>query len=87
MSRLAQAAETFVRRLTGMLRRNALRVISREPLEAERTRMRLRDLEGAIHEVILEPFVSAEAAFVTCGTRTAGAVRQLRLVDYHVTRV
>ena len=87
MSRLAQAGETFVRRLTGMLRRDALRVISREPLPDERTRVRLRDVDGAIHEVVIEPYVSADAAFVTCGTTTPGAVRQLRLVDYHVTRV
>jgi hypothetical protein len=85
MPRLAQAAETFVRRQTGLTGRDALHVLSRETLANGHTHVQLRDEQGVGHEVVLEPFVAAESALLTCTTTEACPVVQFRMVEYRVT--
>lgn len=85
MSRPVQAAETFVRRETNILGRDALRLVSREPLQNGRTHVRLRDTTGAIHDVTIEQFPSAETAMLTCTSQIAATVPQFRLVEYTVS--
>lgn len=78
----AQAAETFVRRNTGLLARDALHVLSREPLAEGRTRVHLRDDRDTMHEVTLEPYMATQSAMLTCTSETPCPVMQFRLVDY-----
>jgi hypothetical protein len=85
MPRLAQAADTFVRRQTGLTGRDALQVLSRETLANGHTHVQLRDDRGVGHEVVLEPFVAAESALLTCTTTEACPVVQFRMVEYRVT--
>ena len=59
MSRPVQAAETFIRRETNVLARDAFRLVSREPLGDGRTQVHLRDRGGEIHDVTVEQFQSA----------------------------
>lgn len=82
LSRPVQAAETFVRRETNVLGRDAFELVSREDLENGRTRIRLRDATGALHDVTIEQFASAETAMLTCTAKVAKTVPQFRLVDY-----
>ena len=82
LPRWAQAAETFVRRHTGMVARDALHVTSREPLPGGRTLVHLRDDRDTMHEVTLEPYVATESALLTCTSDAPCPVMQFRLVDY-----
>src|SRR5690349_15020341 len=66
LPRLGQAAETFVRRATNILGRDALHVIGRTTLDDGTTHVHLRDDAGRVHEVTLESFVSTESALLTC---------------------
>jgi hypothetical protein len=84
MSRPAQAAETFVRRVTNVAGRDAFRVLSRETLVDGRMRMQLREGTGTLHEVTIEHYTAADEAFPTCTTRESQPIRQFRLVDHHV---
>lgn len=86
MSRPAQAAETFVRRATNVAGRDALRVLSREQLVDGRVRIHLREQNGTLHDVTIEHYVSAEAAYPTCTTRDSQPVRQFRLVAHAITK-
>ena len=78
----AQAAETFVRRNTNLLGRDALHVTSREALPEGRTLVHLRDDRGTMHEVTLELYVSTPSALLTCTSDSPCPVTQFRLVDY-----
>lgn len=86
MSRALQAAETFVRRATGIAGRDALRVVEREELSDERTRFRVRDDGGALHEVTIEQYVAHDAARLTCLAKIDNPIPQFRLVEYHCKR-
>lgn len=81
MSRVEQAAETFVRRGTGLLSRDALRVLSRESLGAARSRVRLRDATGIVHEVTVEQYATEEAR-LTCTAGVASPIPQFRLLEH-----
>jgi hypothetical protein len=85
LSRPVQAAETFVRRLHNLTRREALHFLSRESLVDGRTRIHLRDARGTTHDVTIEHYTSAEGAYPTCTTRVAQPVRQFRMVDYRTS--
>lgn len=78
----AQAAETFVRRHTTILGRDTLHVTSREALAEGRTLVHLRDDEGTMHEVTLEPYMSTPSALLTCTSDAPCPIMQFRLVDY-----
>ena len=82
MSRPVQAAETFVRRETNELARDAFELVSREPLDHGRILVHLRDRGGTIHDVTIEQYTSAETAMLTCTAKTATTVPQFRLVEY-----
>ncbi len=83
LSRPVQAAETFVRRETNVLAREAFALVSRESLENGRTRIHLRDTNGGLHDVTIEQFASAETAMLTCTAKVAKTVPQFRLVEYN----
>ncbi len=85
LPRWAQAAETFVRRTTGMIARDALQVTSREALPGGRTRVHLRDQHETKHEVTLEPYVATESAMLTCTSDAPCPVMQFRMVDYRTS--
>ena len=82
MPKPVQAAETFVRRETNILDRDAFELVSREKLENGRMQVRLRDTSGTIHDVTIERSDSADAALLTCTATTAAKAVQFRLVDY-----
>jgi hypothetical protein len=84
MSRPAQAAETFVRRATNVLGRDALRVLSRDTLVDGRIRIHLREESGTTHDVTIEHYIAADNAFPTCTTRLSQPVRQFRLVEHAI---
>jgi hypothetical protein len=86
MVRTAQAAETFVRRATGMTARDALRVIARKKLPDGRMHVHLRDDADTLHEVTFEPYVSTEATYLTCTAEATCPIVQFRLVDYKASR-
>jgi hypothetical protein len=82
LSRPVQAAETFVRRETNVLARDAFELVSRETLDHGRMQIHLRDRSGAIHDVTIEQFASAETAMLTCTSKVASTVPQFKLVEY-----
>lgn len=82
--RPVQAAETFVRRTTNVLDRDAYQLTTRETLVDGRMRITLRDTEGTQHEVTMEHYVAAENALATCTTKEAAPIRQFRLVEYRI---
>jgi hypothetical protein len=84
--RPVQAAETFVRRATGITARDAFRFVARETLVDGSMRIRLCDADGTRYHVTVEHYVSTEAARLTCGAQAEAAVRQFRLVEYEVER-
>ena len=86
LPRVAQAAETFVRRETGLAAADALRLASREALDGGRTRVQLREEDGALHDVTIEQYVAVESALLTCTAANADAIPQFRLVEHRVTR-
>lgn len=81
MSRPVQAAETFVRRATNIVERDAFRLLSRETLVDGRMRVHLRDRGGALHDVTMEHYTAAEAVLPTCVTKIEQPLRQFRLVE------
>lgn len=83
--RPVQAAETFLRRETNIVDRDAFEFVRRDALEHGRTRVRLRDRDGALHDVTIEQYQSAETAMLTCTSKDPAAVPQFRLVE-HVRR-
>jgi hypothetical protein len=82
MVRTAQAAETFVRRATGITARDALRVTARKTLPDGRMHVHLRDDTDTLHEVTFEPYVSTATAYLTCTAESICPIVQFRLVDY-----
>lgn len=82
MVRTAQAAETFVRRATGITARDALRVTARKTLPDGRLHVHLRGDDGILHEVTFESYVSTAATHLTCTAETECPVVQFRLVEY-----
>jgi hypothetical protein len=82
MSRPVQAAETFVRRETNVLARDEFELVNRESLDNGRMQVHLRDRSGALHDVTIEQFTSAETAMLTCTAKQATTVPQFRLVEY-----
>jgi hypothetical protein len=87
LPRPVQAAETFVRRTTNELRRDALTLAARETLVDGRVRITLRDEAGALHEVTMEHYVAAENVLPTCKSTEPQAIRQFRLVEYGMAEV
>ena len=87
LSRPVQAAETFVRRMHNLSRRDALHFLSRETLVDGRMRIHLRDARGGTHDVTLEHYIAAEGAYPTCTTKAAQPVRQFRMVGYEGRKV
>jgi hypothetical protein len=84
LSRPVQAAETFVRRTTNVLDRDAYTLTTRETLVDGRMRITLRDTSGTQHEVTMEHHVEAENVLATCSTKEPQAIRQFRLVEYRI---
>lgn len=82
MSRPIQAAETFIRRQTRILGRDALHFVSREDVDEERMQVRFRDLSGRTHEAIIERYLAHEAARLTCTAMHDDPIPSFRLVDY-----
>jgi hypothetical protein len=82
MPRFAQAAETFVRRTTGITARDAFRVTLRNALPDGRTHVHLRDHHGTTHEVTIEPYLSTDSALLTCTAAATCPIVQFRMVDY-----
>lgn len=87
MARAAQAAETFVRRATGISGREALHVVAREDLEGERIRFTVREDTGVLHEVTIEHYIAHDAARLTCTAKNVNAVPQYRLLGYRTLPV
>ncbi len=82
--RLVQAAETFIRRTTGLLARDALHMISRQPLLDGRTSVQMRDNDGRTHEVTLETYTTTDSALLTCTSETPCPITQFRLINYRM---
>jgi len=82
MPRPVQAAETFVRRETNVLGRDAFDLVSRETLDDGRMQIHLRDRSGTMHDVTIEQDNSSETAMLTCTAKVASSVPQFRLVEY-----
>lgn len=87
MGRMSQAAETFVRRTTGLTARDTLRVTAREALPDGRSHFHLRDDDGTLHEVTLEPYLATPSALLTCTAESTCPIAQFRMVDYRATLV
>ena len=83
MSRPVQAAETFIRRQTRILGRDALRLLSREDLDEERIRVRFRDESGTVHAATIERYIAHDAARLTCTAMHDDPIPSFRLVDYN----
>jgi hypothetical protein len=82
MSRPLQAAETFVRRKSGALGREAFSLVERENRDDGRIVVRLRENSGAMHEVTLEQYVATAEAYLTCTASHLDAIEQYRVVDW-----
>jgi len=77
MSRPVQAAETFLRRETGLLARDAVHFLSRE--DAGDSRIRVRFDEG---DVVIERYTAHEAARLTCMSMRDEPIPQFRLISF-----
>jgi hypothetical protein len=82
MPRMAQAAETFIRRATGITGRDALSVIARNALPEGRTHVQVLDDAGTLHEVTMETYLATPSALLTCTSDATCPITQLRLVEY-----
>ncbi|HEX8155262.1 MAG TPA: sucrase ferredoxin [Thermoanaerobaculia bacterium] len=82
ISRPVQAAETFVRRTTGLLGRDSLRLTARENVAEHVFRIHLRDSSGTTHHVTLEQVLSDEPSLLTCSAKVASPIPRFVLVDY-----
>jgi hypothetical protein len=76
LSRTVQAAETFLRRETGVTARDAVHFVSREDLDG--SRIRIRFTEG---EVVIERYVAHETARLTCMSMRDEPIAQFRLIS------
>lgn len=83
LARVEQAAETFVRRDQNLLSRDALHLVTRESLGAERTRVELADDRGSSYNVVIEQYAVKEA-LLTCMARDESPIPQFRLIDLTV---
>lgn len=81
-SRPVQAAETFIRRTTNLLSRDALRFHARETLLDGHMRVTLRDRHGTRHEVTIEHTLATDAILPTCKSKEPQPVREFRLIEY-----
>lgn len=79
-ARVEQAAETFVRRNTGLLANDALLVLRREALGAERTRVHLVTPHGVAYDVTIEQYPITEA-LLTCTSAAPFPIPQFRLIE------
>ena len=84
--RAGQAAETFVRRATGLAAADALRLTHRQSLDAGRTFVQLAENDGTRHDVTIEQFVATESALLTCTAANADAIPAYRLVEHRVVK-
>jgi hypothetical protein len=80
MSRPVQAAETFIRRATGILGRDALHFEAREDLDEQRIRVCFRDGDDTVHEATIERYLATAAARLTCTAMRDEPIPQFRLV-------
>ncbi|HUR82758.1 MAG TPA: sucrase ferredoxin [Thermoanaerobaculia bacterium] len=80
MSRPVQAGETFIRRATNIVGRDALRFVSREDLDATHIRVCFAEEDGATHAATIERYVAVEAAKLTCMSVREEPIAQFRLV-------
>lgn len=81
MSRPVQAGETFIRRQSRILGREALQFVSREDLDETHLRVIFREGETE-HTATIERYLSSDAARLTCMSMHDEPVIQFRLVDY-----
>lgn len=81
MSRPVQAAETFIRRATNIVGREALHFVSRHDLGDARVRVRFRDSDNVMHDATIEHYVSTEGARLTCMAVRDEPITQFRLVE------
>jgi hypothetical protein len=79
-ARVEQAAETFVRRNTRILGNEALHILGREALGAERTRVHLVTPSGVEYHVTVEQYAISEA-LLTCTSGAPFPIPQFRLID------
>lgn len=84
--RAGQAAETFVRRATGLAAAGALRLTHREALDAVRTFVQLVETDGTRHDVTIEQYVATGSALLTCTAANADQIPQYRLIEHRVVR-
>jgi hypothetical protein len=82
MPRFTQAAETFLRRKTGVIERDAYRVVLRNSRPDGRTHVHFVDQAEMTHEVTIEPYLAEESALLTCTAEATCPIVQFRLVDY-----
>jgi len=82
MPRFTQAAETFLRRRTGVIERDAYRVVLRNSLPDGRTHVHFVDDSETTHEVTIEPYLAHEEALLTCTADAPCPIVQFRMVDY-----
>ena len=80
LSRPVQAAETFIRRATGILGLDGLRFESREELPFDQIRVRFRGPGNAAFEATIELFIATEAARLTCTAMHDDPIPEFRLV-------
>ena len=80
LSRPVQAAETFIRRATGILGLDGLRFESREELPFDQIRVRFRGSGNAAFEATIELFIATEAARLTCTAMHDDPIPEFRLV-------
>jgi hypothetical protein len=81
MSRPVQAAETFIRRATGILGLDALRFESREELPFDQILVRFRGPGDARYAATIELFIATEAARLTCTAMHEDPIPEFRLVE------
>ena len=81
LPRVVQAAETFIRRNSGLLARDALHFVSRSPVDGK-TVVQMRDDTARIHEVTLQTYVATESVLLTCTSESPCPITQFRLSDY-----
>jgi hypothetical protein len=84
LPRVAQAAETWVRRDLSLRSRDALSVTLVKRIEGDRSIVELREQSGMRHVVMVEEYVAAPSELVTCSALGPGPIRQFRVVKHEL---
>jgi hypothetical protein len=86
-SRPVQAAEYFVRRESGVLGIEALRLLESHLVETDWWRVRFTNTsDETLHEVDVRSLARTEVALMTCRSNTAEKVREFKLESYRQQR-